>query len=104
MKMDFSNEKKEPIHFVAALFLCCFFTLLFSFEAGATSLGYLKNIGLVGNFSSTSYNSVYNDVDFQVKMKRSLAGDPANANCIFIRGTVNPLGTLNRWNSYYGFF
>jgi hypothetical protein len=62
---------------------------------------YYYSAGLIGAYSSASYSSNFNDFDYQVQMWRY--GSAINTNNIIIRGTPNPLDTLNRWDSYYSF-
>jgi hypothetical protein len=79
-------------------------SLGFSLQAHAEPCGYLIVDGVTDSYSTASYNMNYGDVDYTVMMKRSKADVNTDANSIFIRGTVNPLGDKQRWFSYYGFF
>jgi hypothetical protein len=75
-----------------------------SLQASAQTCNYLIGLGVSDTFSTASYNMDYGDVDYTVMMKRSNADVTTDSNCIFIRGTVDPLGDKQRWFSYYGFF
>ena len=73
-------------------------------QAHAQTCSYLIGQGVSDTFSTASYNMDYGDLDYTVMMKRSKADVNTDANGIFIRGTVNPLGDQQRWFSYYGFY
>lgn len=62
---------------------------------------YYRTTGLADASSSASYVADFTNFDYEVRLWRS--GCDGCANRLFVRGTPTPLGSGNRWYSYYGF-
>ena len=62
---------------------------------------YYATEGVAGKLASVSYDVDVADLDYRAKLKRK--GCETCANAIMIRGTIEPLGMLNQWNSIYIF-
>ena len=97
-------KKERSKIMILKLLISCSIGLVFSMQAQAQTCSYLIGHGVSDTFSTASFNMDFGDVDYTVMMNRSKADVIGDSNCIFIRGTVNPLGDKQRWFSYYGFF